>query len=296
MKYLLTGASGFLGKHILEALPRESVVTLGRREENQIICDLSTTVPDLSPVDVVIHCAGKAHIVPKSAEEERDFFQVNLEGTRHLIQAIEKSGRLPRQLVFISTVSVYGKDFGISISEDHPLLGSSPYAQSKILAESLVQNWGKSRNIPVLILRLPLVVGTQPPGNLGRMIKGIQTGLYASIAGGKARKSMVLADDVANLIARVIGQEGVYHLTDGYHPSFNELESAISEQLNTKVKLKLPMAFAKMIAKVGDIFPFFPVNSQIINKICLDLTFDDSKAKVDLKWLPNKVLNFRILP
>jgi thioester reductase-like protein len=47
MKYLLTGASGFLGRHILEALPRENVTTLGRGKTNDLVVNLSTSVPDL---------------------------------------------------------------------------------------------------------------------------------------------------------------------------------------------------------------------------------------------------------
>lgn len=295
MKYLLTGASGFLGRHILAALPKGAVVTMGRGPENAIECDLASSVPDLPPVDVVIHSAGKAHMVPKTQEEGEEFFRVNLQGSKNLLQALEDSRALPRQLVFISTVSVYDRESGEMISENHPLEGKSPYALSKIEAEREMERWGKKNGVPVLILRLPLIVGDSAPGNLGRMIRGIQTGRYASIARGKARKSMVLAEDVAELIARVGGQRGVYHLTDGYHPSFNELETAIAAQLHTRIKLKLPIAVAKVLAKIGDLLPFFPVNSRLVDKMSLDLTFDDSRAQRELSWAPRRVLDFRFI-
>ncbi len=295
MRCLLTGASGFLGRHILAALPKGTVVTLGRGTENEIECDLAKSVPNLPQVDLVIHSAGKAHVVPKTQEDGEEFFQANLQGTKNLLRALEECRPLPRQLVFISTVSVYGKESGKMIPEKHPLKGESPYALSKIQAEQELDSWGEKNGVPVLILRLPLIVGNRPPGNLGRMIKGIQTGRYASIAGGKARKSMVLAEDVAKLIARLDGQRGTYNLTDGYHPSFNELETAIACQLNTRIKVKLPIAVAKSIAKIGDFLPFFPVNSRLIDKMSLDLTFDDSLAVRELSWAPRRVLDFHFL-
>lgn len=292
MKYLLTGASGFLGRHILEALPREKVVTVGRGSKNDRVCDLRHSVPDLPAADIIIHCAGKAHSVPRTPEEEEEFFLVNLEGTKNLLRGLEKTDAFPTQLVFISTVSVYGRESGKMICESHPLLGESSYALSKIQAEQILLDWGELNDVSVLILRLPLIAGSYPPGNLGKMIKGIKEGRYASIAGVNARKSMVLATDVAKLIAMISRQKGIFNLTDGYHPHLYELEFSIAKDLKRDIKIKLPLVFAKAIGIIGDVIPFLPINSQLIRKMTLELTFDDSKAKRDLNWSPNPVLSF----
>jgi len=295
MKYLLTGASGFLGRHILEALPRENVTTLGRGKTNDLVVNLSTSVPDLQLAEIIIHCAGKAHVVPKTLKEEEEFFSVNLEGTRNLLKGLEKLVTPPHQFIFISTVAVYGKESGTLISESYPILGDSPYAQSKIQAEQLLLEWGKSHGVPVVIFRLPLIVGPNPPGNLGKMIKGIREARYASIAGGKARKSMVLASDVAQLISQISSQSGTYNLTDCYHPTLNELELVIATEFKRSIKFKIPISIAKMIGILGDVIPFFPVNSKLIKKMSSDLTFDDSKAKKELNWKPNQVVNFKFI-
>lgn len=291
MNYVLTGAYGFLGKYILEVLKEENVYTVGRGAENDEVCDLSIAIPKLPKSDVIIHCAGKAHSVPRTAAEKKEFFEVNLSGTRNLISGIEKTESMPTLLIFISTVAVYGVESGKLISESHPLAGESPYAKSKIDAERLLQEWGLASGVAIVILRLPLLVGINPPGNLGKMIAGIKSGKYASIAGGKARKSMVLAADVAKLIPTLTKKSGTYNLTDGYHPTFGELEGAISDLYKVKIRIKLSLASSKLLGKIGDYLPFFPINSSVVDKICNDLTFDDSKARKELSWNPQPVLN-----
>lgn len=247
-------------------------------------------MPDLPAFDRVIHVAGKAHVYPKTEVEKQEFFTVNEKGTIHLCQALEKSGALPKQFVFISTVAVYGREFGTGIREYEPLRGETPYALSKIRAEEFLQAWGKQHGVKILILRLPLIAGPNPPGNLGKMLQAIPKGRYLSIGGGKARKSMVLAADVAELIVRETHAEGIYHLTDGEHPSFRELEEVICRHYQVALPKVLPLGWARLLGKIGDILPFSPINSSTIDKMTLDLTFDDSKARRELSWQPRSVL------
>lgn len=292
-KVLLTGSTGFLGKIILDHLKSTSVAvqTLGRGEEADFQFDLGESIPELPAFDRVIHVAGKAHVYPKTEAEKQEFFTVNEKGTSHLCQALEKSGTLPKQFVFISTVAVYGREFGIRITEEEPLRGDSPYALSKIRAEEFLQAWGKQHGVKILILRLPLIAGPNPPGNMGKMMQAIPKGRYLSIGGGKARKSMVLASDVAELIVKAEEVEGIYNLTDGEHPSFRELEEVICRHYQVALPKVLPLGVAKLLGKVGDFLPFSPVNSSTIDKMTLDLTFDDSKARRELGWRPRSVLD-----
>ncbi len=294
MTYILTGAHGFLGSYILKQLENEKVFTLGRGSSNDLNCDLRHSIPTLPEAKVVIHCAGKAHSLPKTPEEEEDFFAVNLRGTENLLKAVSTLKNPPDQFVFISSVAVYGREFGEMISESHPLNGKSPYAKSKIEAEKLIQEWGNYNGVPTLILRLPLLVGKNPPGNLGKMISGIAKGKYVTIGNGKARKSMVAASDVAKLISTVHSVTGVFNLTDGYHPSIREIEKAIERKVGSSIILSVPIIFAKIIAIIGDNFKVVPINTIVLGKLILDLTFDDRKARKLLKWKSENVLEYLI--
>lgn len=293
-KLLLTGANGFLGQFLVNTLKADyNITTIGRKHAN-IVVDLAQHQPLLNQnYDLVIHAAGKAHSVPASEAEKKEFFDVNVIGTENLLKALEKNGNLPEYFVFISSVSVYGVETGHLITEDAPLLAEDAYGKSKIEAETMVKEWCGRNNVICTILRLPLLAGANPPGNLGAMIKGVKKGYYFNIAGGKAQKSMVLAADVANAIQAVVVAKvgGVYNLTDRYHPTFCELSNAIAEQLNRSKPVNMPLLAAKLIALVGDLVGHrAPINSKKLNKIILDLTFDDTKAVKAFGWQPRRVL------
>jgi GlcNAc-P-P-Und epimerase len=290
MKILLTGASGFLGSAIKQSLGdlNHELLTVGRDASNEIQADLRSFQGQLPHVDLVVHAAGKAHLVPKTKADEDDFFAVNLEGTRKLCAALE--AHPPQAFVFISTVAVYGLDEGDMIDEAQPLNGTAPYAKSKIEAEQFLQTWCHAKSIKLTVLRLPLIAGPNPPGNLGAMIRGIQSGRYLRIGDGGARKSVVLARDVAAIIPDAAQIGGIYNLTDGYHPSFKELEEAFAQQLGGKTIRRIPMSVARMAGWVGDVVSIFPINSSKLRKITATLTFADRKARAHLHWRPQNVL------
>ncbi len=167
------------------------------------------------------------------------------------------------------------------------------YGRSKIEAEKLVVEWCETNNVTYTILRLPLVVASNPPGNLGAMVNGIKVNCYFNIGGGTVRKSMVLAQDVAKFILIAAQVGGVYNLTDGYHPSFYELSNYISFQLGKRPPGNLPICVAKLVAKVGDLIGSrAPINTEKLLKITSDLTFDDSKARKAFGWNPSPVLEY----
>jgi nucleoside-diphosphate-sugar epimerase len=292
MKVLLTGANGFLGKTILEKLliNNHIVLSLSRTSGDYKIA-LEREIPtfDLN-FDLVIHAAGKAHNYPKSEVIIQEFYDINVIGTRNLLKGLEKN-ILPRQLLFVSSVAVYGIESGISITEDCALLARDPYGLSKIQAENLVTEWSKKHNVICTILRLPLVVGVNPPGNLGSMIDGIMRGYYFNICGGIAKKSMVLVNDVANHVLKAAEVGGIYNLTDGYHPTISEISHLISKELKKKPPYNLPLWLAKFAAKIGNLFGNkAPINTFKLNKIISELTFNDNKAKLSFGWKPTFVL------
>ncbi|UCS93236.1 NAD-dependent epimerase/dehydratase family protein [Echinicola marina] len=294
-RILLTGASGFLGKELKNYFLKEghNVDTIGRSNCDYNI-DLTKRFALKSSLefDLIIHAAGKAHFVPKTEREKKDFYKVNFEGTKNLCHAIDKLVQKPRSFIFISTVAVYGVESGELIDESHFLLGDSPYAKSKIQAEMYLKKWANERNIILGILRLPLIVGSDAPGNLGMMIKGIKTGKYLSIGKAKSKKSMVWVGDIPTVFQKLSEVGGVYNLTDGYHSSFGELEGSISKAFNKGLPRRIPIWLANILAKVGDVVGnSLPINSSKLKKITSDLTFDDSLARMHLDWKPSKVLN-----
>jgi len=290
MRILLTGHSGFLGGTLKKIFDEDSHQVYPLVKSGMTI-NITRAFSLNNNYDTVVHCAGKAHSVPKTSLEKQAFFDVNFTGTQNLLQGLEESQSLPTAFIFISTVAVYGRDNGVNISENAPLLAKDPYGLSKIKAEKIILDWCKKHNVICTILRLPLLVGQNPPGNLGAMIKGIQKGYYFNIAGGNAKKSMVLAEDVAKSILKVAEIGGIYNLTDGYHPSFAELSNHISYQLGKGRPVNLPLWFVNIIAKLGDLLgDNSPINSNKFKKIVSDLTFDDSRAREAFGWNPTPVL------
>lgn len=297
MKLLFTGASGFLGRNIRPLLSEQfDIDTVGLSSEDNYNVNISRTIPILSgKYDVVLHAAGKAHSTPKTEIEKQTFFDVNLQGTKNLCTALENSS-IPKAFIFISTVAVYGCDCGENIPEEHPLNGVTPYALSKIQAEEYLRGWCDVHHVTLSVLRPSLVAGPNPPGNLGTMINGIKKGRYVGIAGSKARKSILMVQDIANLLPLLLDKGGTYNVCDSYRPTFHELEFLICRQLDKSLPFSIPYWLAKSMAVVGDCLGNkAPVTSLRLEKITKSLTFSNEKAVRELGWKPMNVLeNFKI--
>ena len=297
-KLLFTGASGFLGYNILPILHKdyEIVHTMGLGQEDDIKINLAKEVPPINThYDIVLHACGKAHVVPRTPEEEKAFYDVNYEGTRNLCAALENVG-VPKALVFISTVAVYGCESGELISEDHPLNGETPYAKSKIMAEDFLTTWCKEHGVVLGILRPSLLAGKNAPGNLGAMVNGIRKGFYLNIAGGKVCKSVLMAEDIARLIPLLIEKGGVYNVCDTNQPTFGEISYSVAKQLGKRKPVSIPYWMAWCMAKVGDLLGSkAPINSYKLSKMTESLTFSNEKARRELGWEPLDVLeNYKI--
>lgn len=291
-KLLLTGAMGFVGKNVLPILASDYVVkTLGRSGENDIVADLSTGVPRINETfDIVYHAAGKAHSVPRTEAESKMFFDANLTGTQNLCVALERAGA-PKAFIFISTVAVYGKEKGENISEECELAGTSPYAKSKISAEAFLKNWCEKHGVVLTILRPSLIAGTDAPGNLGAMVRGMKSGKYLRIGQGAARKSIVMVEDLARIVSLVSERGGVFNICATHAPSFAELEKLIARQLGKKEPVAIPIWLAKCLALAGDCcFGKAPIDSARLKKITETLTFSNAKARAELGWIPAEIL------
>ena len=294
---LFTGGTGFLGKNAMPVLKEYyEETTCGITPDDMIMANFVTDVPELpAKYDVVLHACGKAHVVPKTEAEKQAFYDVNYTGTKHLCEALEKVG-VPKALVFISTVAVYGCEYGDLITEDHPLNGETPYAKSKIMAEEFITEWCKKNNVILGILRPSLLAGKNAPGNLGAMVNGVKKGYYMNIAGGKVVKSILMAEDIARILPSLVVKGGVYNVCDTRQPSFGELSFSVAQQLGKGKPLNIPYWMAWCMAKVGDLLGNkAPINSYKLEKMTKSLTFSNEKARKELHWEPLDVLeNYKI--
>lgn len=292
-KLLFTGGTGFLGKNVMPILKgKYEVTTCGITPDDIIKTNLAKEVPDLlERYDIVLHACGKAHVVPKTEAEKQAFYDVNYQGTVNLCAALEKVG-VPKALIFISTVAVYGCEFGELITEEHPLEGDSPYAESKIMAEKYLTEWCDKKGVVLGILRPSLLAGKNAPGNLGAMVNGIRKGFYMNIAGGKVVKSVLMAEDIAHLLPLLEEKGGTYNVCDTRQPSFGEISMSIAKQLGKSKPLNLPYWLAWCMAKVGDLLGSkSPINSYKLEKMTQSLTFSNEKARRELGWEPLDVLS-----
>ena len=292
-KLLFTGGTGFLGKNVMPILTqRYEVTTCGITTDDMIKANLAKEIPDLPErYDVVLHACGKAHIVPKTEAEKQSFYDVNYQGTVNLCSALEKAA-IPKAIVFISTVAVYGCEYGDSITEDHPLEGDSPYAESKIMAEKYLTEWCAKNGVVLGILRPSLLAGKNAPGNLGAMVNGIKKGFYMNIAGGKVIKSILMAEDIAHLLPLLEEKGGIYNVCDTRQPSFGEISASVAKQLGKHKPISIPYWMAWCMAKVGDLLGNkAPINSYKLEKMTKSLTFSNEKAKKTLGWKPLDVLS-----
>lgn len=296
-KLLFTGASGFLGYNIRPILEKTyNVSSVGLADNDDIKINLANDELFLDThYDLVLHAAGKAHVIPKTETEKRAFYDVNYQGTVNLCKALEKVG-VPKTIVFISTVAVYGCEFGENITEEHVLNGKSPYAESKIMAEKYLTQWCKDNNVILGILRPSLLAGKNAPGNLGAMVEGIKKGFYLNIAGGKVKKSILMAEDIARILPLIAKKGGTYNVCDNYQPSFGEISESVAKQLGKRKPFSVPFGLAWLIAKIGDLLgPRIPINSYKLQKMTKSLTFSNAKARNELGWEPLDVLtNYKI--
>lgn len=297
-KLLFTGGTGFLGKNIMPLLQKDyEVTTCGITPEDMIHANLAVSAPELpQQYDIVLHAAGKAHVVPKTEEEKKLFFDINYQGTVNLCKALERVG-VPKALVFISTVAVYGCDYGEMITEEHPLNGETPYAKSKIMAEEYLGKWCSEHGVVLGILRPSLLAGKNAPGNLGAMVNGVRKGFYMNIAGGKVTKSVLMAEDIARLLPLVAEKGGTYNVCDTRQPSFGELSVSVARQLGKRKPISIPYWIAWCMAMAGNLLGSkAPINSYKLEKMTQSLTFSNEKARKELGWEPLDVLeNYQIL-
>jgi NAD dependent epimerase/dehydratase len=172
-KIIVTGAGGFIGSHLVEALVNAGaqVTAMVHYNSGSLIGNLafldksirdnfrvvSGNIEDsdfmyrvIEGQDTVLHLAALIAI-PYSYEAPRSYVRTNVEGTLNVLEAARRYDVC--RVVHTSTSEVYGTALKTPIGEDHPLQGQSPYSASKIGADKLAESYYRSFKTPVVTLR-----------------------------------------------------------------------------------------------------------------------------------------------
>ena len=155
MRALVTGASGFAGRHLVEHLEASGDAVSGLdRSEGVDICDLDAVVTTLEAVrpEVVYHLAGWAD-VGASWKHPHETFQANAVGTLNVLDAARAAG--VRRVIVVGSAEVYGivSPDELPLTERHPVRPTSPYGASKVAAEALAQQAWLGHGLETITVR-----------------------------------------------------------------------------------------------------------------------------------------------
>lgn len=261
MRALVTGASGFIGKHLLTALHAsgwDCAAAGGPDDATGLIpLDLADAqnlraALDIAAPDVVFHFAGQAN-VPASIENPAETYDVNVLGVARLLEAIRgyaSAGNEPPRVVFASSADVYGK----RTAQDLPFVETlapnpaSPYAASKAAAEAVLLGEARSFGLDVVIARTFNCIG---PGQSERFAVASFAGQLARIAAGAppvmevgdlgaARDFLDVRDGVAAYLALASsGAPGeAYNVCSGVAVTLRDILSALVTIAHVPVEIR----------------------------------------------------------
>jgi len=260
--YLVTGASGFVGRRLCARLEGKGRVRGLFREEAEgpwdeaFRADLSAEGSlggALESVDTVFHLAGKTDDSKTAPRDAHLFHRVNLDGTARLLEAAAVCG--VRRFVYLSSIKAMGARGSEALNEESPALPTTPYGRSKKAAEDIVLGCG---DIPhVCVVRSSPVYGAGSKGNLIRMIRAMARGIFPPIPDTKNVRSMVHLDDLVEALMLAVEREEangrVFIVTDGQAYSTRQIYDWVCETMGRKAPpWSVPPAVFYAAAKLGD--------------------------------------------
>jgi len=296
VKLILTGATGFVGKQILDKLSSFDVNVIGRSKPEMdndftffygnIDAD-SDYGPALADGDVVIHSAARAHIMDdKSADPLTAFREVNTIGTINLAKQAAKAGA--KRFIFISSIKVNGEHTNRNkpFSADDKPSPEDPYGLSKAEAEEQLKKLSKETGMDVIIIRPPLVYGPGVKANFATMMRLASTGIPLPFGGIKEnRRSLVsvynLVDLIVNCISHPNAANQTFLVSDDEDLSTAEMLKELSVALGKSGKMfSFPVKIFEIAGRVTG-------KSDIVERLYGSLQVDISKTKELLDWEPS---------
>lgn len=316
MNILITGASGFVGSHLVGGF-------VGRGDVVDVL-DLGQVAPegvrqsfhwdgleqvDLSVYDAVIHLAGLAHDVRGDSHEEA-YMKVNygltkrvfdqfLEASKAVSSVDSKAGTRKRSFIFFSTVkAVADRVEGELLTEEAVPRPVGPYGASKFKAEQYI--WealekagagAEAAAVNVYVLRPSMIHGPGNKGNLNLLYQVVRRGIPWPLGAFDNKRSFTSARNLCFLVGELAAgtiPSGVYHVADDEPVSTNRLIELICESLGKKPKIwHLSAGLIKWFARVGDVLRL-PLNSLRLQKLTENYVVSNRKLK--------EALNMEALP
>lgn len=296
---LLTGATGFVGRGLLPALQKHHQVRLLLRQPDRSVpagtiecfsgVDLEAPGdlrPALKGVDILVHGAGRAHVMKESAADPLEAFRAtNTRGTLELARQAAEQG--VRRFIFLSSVKAQGEASppGQPFTESQPCHPVDPYGQSKYEAETGLLALARQTGMQVTIIRPPLIFGPGVKANFLTLIKALHKGLPLPLGRVHGnRRSLV---GLTNLVAFVelccthpAAANQVFYVSDGVDSSTTRLVSLIAQALGRSPRLlPMPPALLRVLLRALG-------KGAEADRLLGSLQVSDQKARDLLGWTP----------
>jgi nucleoside-diphosphate-sugar epimerase len=293
LRVLITGADGFVGQHLQDALTTRGIEFRAavRRAEYPLPARVSA-IGDIGPatdwraaldgIDVVVHLAGKAHVLRKASPALRDeFMLVNGLGTASLAHACAEAG--VRRFVYLSSVGVLGsstptKPF-TNASEPNP---RNIYARSKLAGEASATSFAD--RLEVVIVRPPLVYGPRVKANFLRLLQLVDRGIPLPLGALRNGRSLVSVWNLCDLLVHALDHPAApgraWLVSDGHDVSTPQLLREIGVAMGKRTSLlPVPVSILEVLATmVGQ--------HAVFMQLCGSLLLDIDETRECLGWSP----------
>lgn len=282
MKVLVTGASGFIGSRIVQALGRQrhEVLRLSRAGARPDDPRLIHWDPEkgeldgaaLADVDAVIHLAGEnlsgKHWNPAFKEQ---IVHSRVQGTQVLLAALEKAGAKPKAFIAAAAIGIYGDRGSEELSEESPAGAGQGEGTGAAYLAQVCQAWesatrqASALGCRVVQLRIGLVLGKEG-GALKRMLLPFQLGLGGPIGNGKQYYSWISADDLVRIFLFALEKQdcmGVYNAVAPNPVTNAQFTASLGRAVSRPAFFPMP-AFAARLA-FGEMADALLLSGQKVN-------------------------------
>ncbi|MDP1654335.1 MAG: NAD-dependent epimerase/dehydratase family protein [Rhodocyclaceae bacterium] len=293
MSVLITGATGFIGRRLMQPVDRALVRSVGNIQ-NAVVGDLldpASLAVACEGIETVFHCAGYAHAFASSDSDAH--WRINFEGTRNLVEAAGAAG--VKRFVFLSSVKAMAEPGDECADEDWPGEPVTPYGRAKRAAEDAVLEAGAKYGMHVVNLRLAMVYGRGGRGNLERMARGIRAGWFPPLPETGNRRSLVHVDDVVSsmrLVADAPAANGrTYIVADPRPYSGREIYDVIRSAVSPAPTFRwsVPAGLLRAGGAVGDALGAalrrpLPLSSEVVSRLLDSACYSPARIERELGW------------
>lgn len=293
MNVLITGSNGFLGQYLTQFLAEKGYSILAHTRTAQTfahpnISNINFNLNDnlnsvdLSPVEVIIHCAGRAHVMNETAASPLEAYrQTNVLGTLNLAQKAVESG--VKRFIYLSSIKVNGEQtMDKPFKPDDLVNTNDPYGLSKYEAEQALFKLSKQTGLEVVIIRPVLIYGPNVKANFKSMIGLAKKKLPLPIGCLDNKRSMVSVYNLADLIHACMNHPNangeVFIANDQDDISVKQLFEKLAYQQNNKLlMLPVPKSLISFLASLVG-------KKAMASRLCSELVVDSSKNTQLLGW------------